>query len=291
MKARKIIPSCSVIISFYNKIDDLRLVFASLERQTFKDFEVFIADDGSGENVIRELKELQKSVSFPSRHVWHEHQGFRKDKILNMAVTKAQSKYLIFIDGDCILHKNFIQEHNNYREKQVCLTGKRVLLSPNISKLLTPEKIHNGYLESHYWKLIFDSIVGKSTLVEKGWYCKNPVLRKILNTKNHGILGCNFSLFKTDLMAINGFDERYQFPYVGEDTDIDFRLRLNGVTIRYLYNIAVQYHLFHLKQPRSDKNLEIFKNVQNSNLAYTPFGIKKRCDFEEIEIIGHGNQT
>ncbi|HDZ11750.1 MAG TPA: glycosyltransferase [Bacteroidetes bacterium] len=39
-------PKISIIISFYNEINFLRLVFAGLESQSFSGFEVIIADDG-----------------------------------------------------------------------------------------------------------------------------------------------------------------------------------------------------------------------------------------------------
>ncbi len=279
-------PQCSVIISFYNLRDYLDLVLASIERQTFDDFEVIIADDGSREEVVKDVNEKLKTVSFPTKYVWHEDKGFRKNKILNKAIALAESPYLIFIDGDCVLHRDFIREHYNHRAKQMCLTGRRVLLSEKFTELLSPDKVRNGYLEHHFWKLLFDSIVGQSTLVEKGWYFKNPLLRKLINSKSRGLLGCNFSLHKSDLLAINGFDERYELPYIGEDTDIGYRLQLNGVSLQSLNNIAIQYHLFHPKQPRSNKNYEIFNKVKD---AYTFFGINKNQPIEIEKAINEDN--
>lgn len=76
-------------------------------------------------------------------------------------------------------------------------------------------------------------------------------------------------------MAINGFDERYEAPSVGEDSDVQFRLELIGVEIKSLNNIAVQYHLYHKLQPRPDENLRLFEKVKNESTPFTPFGIKK----------------
>lgn len=44
-------PKISVIIATYNYLSYLKLCLFSLERQTFRDFEVIIADDGSGPEV------------------------------------------------------------------------------------------------------------------------------------------------------------------------------------------------------------------------------------------------
>jgi hypothetical protein len=84
------------------------------------------------------------------------------------------------------------------------------------------------------------------------------------------LIGC-----KKDLLDINGFDERYEAPSIGEDSDVEFRLGLNGVKVKSLNHIAVQYHLYHKLQERLQKNLDLFNEVKHSNLTYTPFGLIK----------------
>jgi len=88
-----------------------------------------------------------------------------------------------------------------------------------------------------------------------------------------GLLGCNFSLYKKDIIAINGFDERYEAPSIGEDTDVQFRLELNGVKVKSLNHIAVQYHLYHNLQERLQINIDLFEEVKKAKLAYTQNGI------------------
>jgi len=110
--------------------------------------------------------------------------------------------------------------------------------------------------------------------VEKGFYFKNKTMRKIFNKKQRGILGCNFSLYKKDLLDINGFNERYKAPSIGEDSDIQFRLELNNVKIQSLNNIAVQYHLYHKLQPRPKENLLLFETIKKQKSPATKFGIK-----------------
>jgi hypothetical protein len=76
-------------------------------------------------------------------------------------------------------------------------------------------------------------------------------------------------------MNINGFDERYEAPSIGEDSDVEFRLRLNGIKIVSLNHIAVQYHLYHQLLERPQENLSLFNNIKEEKLSFTPFGIKK----------------
>lgn len=265
----------SVIISFYNRLDYLKLVLAGFERQTFRDFEIIIADDGSNQNVIEGLEKLSRQISYPLIHLWHEDKGFRKNKILNGAITSSNSEYLIFIDGDCIPHKEFVKEHCDYSAIGKCLTGRRVNLSKKITDDLSVEEIKAGYLENNTLALVADGLFGKSDNVERGFYFRNKFLRNILNRKKRGLLGCNFSLHKKDLLAINGFDERYELPSIGEDSDVQYRLELLNTEIISLGNIAVQYHLYHKLQERSQKNLDLFAKIKENALFYTPYGINK----------------
>ena len=269
-------PKTSIIISFYNRIDYLKLVLAGFEVQSFRDFEILIADDGSRIEYSDDIKIIADSTGLKIKHIRHEDIGFRKNKILNKTIVESSSDYLIFIDGDCIPHREFIKEHYENRAIKTCLTGRRVNMSDKISRQLTTEKVKAGYLSNNFMELIFDGIFGQSSYVEKGIYLKSALMRNILNKKYRGIVGCNFSLFKEDILKVNGFDERYEAPSVGEDTDIQYRLELYGVKIKSINNIAVQYHLHHTLLSRPEKNLELFGNVKSSGNYFTPFGIEKK---------------
>ncbi len=265
----------SVIISFYKNLKYLELVLAGFERQDRKDFEIIIADDGSPAEVVAEVEKLLGNHSFPALHIWHPDKGFRKNKILNKSIVAARSEYIIFIDGDCIPHSGFISGHLDYAKMGVSLTGRRVNLSGKLTSMLTPQNVWDGWLEKNFGKVIIDGLFGESFDVEKGFYSENESVRKFFNNKKRGIVGCNFSLHKGDLLRVNGFDERYETASVGEDSDIQHRLELLGVTIQSLNHIAVQYHLDHKLQPRPQENLDLFEQVKREGKAFTEFGIQR----------------
>lgn len=265
----------SVIISFYNKIDYLKLVLAGFESQTHRNFEIIIADDGSKEKIVQEIESLSNQYPFRIKHIWQEDKGFRKNKILNQSILASESDYLIFIDGDCIPHPKFVEGHLEYKSKKMALTGRRVNLSEKITHILTPQKVKEQFIQKKFLLLIKDGLFGESYDVEKGFYFGNKFLRNLFNKKSRGLLGCNFSLYKDDIISINGFDERYQAPSIGEDSDIQYRLELQGVKIKSLNHIAVQYHLYHKLQERPQKNLILFENVKKNKTFFTPYGIQK----------------
>jgi glycosyltransferase involved in cell wall biosynthesis len=269
-------PAASFIISFYNKIEWLELVLAALERQTFKNIEVIIADDGSRPEVVARIHELQKVSPLTLKHLWHADNGFMKTVMLNKAIQAANSEYLIFIDGDCVPHKHFVEDHIRLRKHKQVLVGRRVNLSDRVSKSLSTQGIHKGQLERFFLLRVFvDSVFGGSRDAEKGIHLRSKLINQRLGSFNKGLLGCNFSLYKQELLAINGFDERYRHPSVGEDTEIEYRLRLNGCAIFRPKFCLVQYHLWHkrLSREQESNNLKLYAETKEKGYAATPYGM------------------
>ena len=122
-------PKATLIISFYNNFPFLKLVLGGLERQTVKDFEIIIADDGSNEECKRKIMEYDKNSALNIKHQWHKDEGWQKNRILNQAIVASKANYLVFIDGDCIPHRAFIEEHICNSKTKTALAGRRVNLS------------------------------------------------------------------------------------------------------------------------------------------------------------------
>jgi glycosyltransferase involved in cell wall biosynthesis len=269
------VPKLSLIVAVYNKPDVLRLVLAACERQSFTDFEVILADDGSGPAVKSLVQELTPQVSFPLVHLWHEDRGWRKNIMLNNAIRASSADHVVFIDGDCIPSRYFLLDHWNEREEGKVLLGRRVETSERWSKGLTVEKIRSGEFERLGWQELMDGLKGKSLRVEDGVRITSALLRKILLRNVRGILGSNFSVAKKHLVAINGFDELYDGPGCGEDSDIQYRLSLIGVTGKSLRNLAVQYHVYHARMPVSNPSWVRFEMVKKSGQASCRIGLER----------------
>jgi glycosyltransferase involved in cell wall biosynthesis len=257
-------PSLSLIIAVYNKPENLRLVLAACGRQSFKQFEVIVADDGSGPQIGTVIKEAQGTYPLPIVHLWHEDRRWRKNVMLNNAIRASNSEYLVFIDGDCLPSRNFLLDHWNEREPQRVLLGRRVETSERWSEGLSIEKIQRGEFERTGWNEIVDGLRGKSLRVEDGIRIPSAILRKMLLRKVRGMLGSNFSGWKRHLVAINGFDELYDGPGCGEDSDVQYRLSLIGVMGKSLRNLAVQYHIWHTPTIVSDASWDRFEMVKTT---------------------------
>ncbi len=273
------IKKATVIISVYNRVRELELIFAALKIQTFMNFEVIISDDGSGEGMKDLVMSFIDNSELSVKHVWHEDKRFRKNMILNQSIRSSKTPYLIFFDGDCLPHSDFVKAHVENMEENTVLCGRRVNLSKNISESLTVESITSKQYErslKKYFLSSFSKNEDQSVNVEEGLHIKNKVVRKVLLKEKASILGSNFSLPKSLIEKINGFDENYIGAGVGEDSDIEHRLILAGAKLRSLRNLAIQYHLYHKSTVESDVNLKYLGKVKTRNDFFCENGLVKK---------------
>lgn len=230
----------SLIIAVYARDDFLRLVLESIRGQVFRDFEVIVAEDGNSKGVGCVVRDFQSRGEIPVTHLTQEDAGFRKARILNRAVTAARGEFLVFIDGDCVLHKHFLREYARRANEGHCLFGRRVMLG----QTLTAAMISKGQA----YKISFLRVMmSRSRKKEEALYFPFLVSRR-----KTGMLGCSFCVSRRNIVAINGFDEDFKQPYYGEDTDIERRLKLLGLRMVCTRYSTIQYHLFHATGDRSD---------------------------------------
>jgi len=267
----------SLIISFYNNTELLKMIFAALKKQSFSNFEVVIADDGSSETSVNQVHNLAENATFPVKHCWHEDKGWRKNIILNEAIRQSEGTYLLFIDGDCIPHHCFIEEHFQARIEGKVITGRRVQLTEKMTRNLKVAQIKNGDIERFWIKMLFLALFSKVKHPENAIRIKKQCLRKIfVKDKENGILGCNFSIFKSDILKVNGFDERFLHPGTGEDTDLNSRLLRAGVGTISKKHLLTMFHIYHKKFDLAHQpNIDLWNENNKNQVTYTPYGIFK----------------
>src|SRR4051812_36128877 len=115
----------SLIISTYKWPEALAKVFRAVARQTILPGEIIIADDGSTGPTRHLIEEWQGRLGTPLHHVWQEDRGFRKTRILNQALALAGGDYVVFLDGDCVPHARFIEDHAALAEPGCWVQGRR----------------------------------------------------------------------------------------------------------------------------------------------------------------------
>ncbi len=234
----------SLIVAVYEQPDFLEKVFAGLRGQTCRNYEVLVADDGSGPDVAAVVRDFSKSSSLPIKHVWHSDAGFRKTIIANEAAARAASDYLIFIDGDCVPHHRFVESHLLHRKKKTVLAGRRVMLDETITAGLSVADVESKRIERapFWWN---HCLRGQR---KHGLFIPGSCALENIFGKRYWIVGSNFSVHASDFSAINGYDEGIVGRGV-EDINLTERFRLKGIRIKTVTREALQYHLFHRSDP------------------------------------------
>lgn len=264
----------SVIITTYNAEEWLRKVLVGFSVQTETDFEIVIADDGSTFKTQETLAAFASKFKYPIVHVWHEDQGFQKSTILNKAIVKSNADYLVFTDGDCIPRNDFVTTHLKYQEKGYFLSGGYFKLPLSISSVISEKDIvsqdcfHLSWLKSNGFKANFKS----SKLTQNKLFAQ--FMNWITPTKRSWN-GHNSSGFKSDLIAINGFNQDMQ--YGGLDRELGERLFNRGLLSKQIRYSAICLHLDHTRgyfsQEGWDKNLAIRAYNKKNKITVISNGI------------------
>lgn len=225
----------SLIIAVYKRLDFLELVFASLKQQTCKNFEVVIAEDARDEATARFIERMRLAAGFPVLHVSQQDDGFRKTTILNQAVRASTGEKLVFIDGDCVLHPRFLETYEKNIAPGYFYFGRRCMVSePFTQELLATKDLKKITL--------LNLIRSESRYVENAVYIP---LNFMPDKPYRQIWGCNWGVLRSQVLAVNGFDQDYNEACAGEDLDIDWRLKATGLKIRSVKHQAIEYHLHH----------------------------------------------
>lgn len=228
----------SIIISVYKNTQALYFVLESLRRQTILDFEIIISEDGEDKAMSDFVKNYDWFCEY--QHLTQPDVGWRKNRALNRAILAAKNEWLIFIDGDCLVHRRFVEMHLRYALPNRILLGRRVKLLKVMSDKIFNGKIKLSQIGMNMIKYLF---VSGAKQVEDGIFVPLLLNKEIHKAKR--LIGCNMSFSKAAIVAINGFDEDYIKPCVGEDSDINWRFKAMGYEFYSVRNRAILYHLYH----------------------------------------------
>lgn len=266
----------SVIVSTYNAEEWLEKVLIGYSVQTYKNFELIIADDGSRATTKELIDRYAANYPVPVRHLWHEDLGYRRQELLNVAIIAASHDYIIMTDGDCIPRKDFVEIHAKYAEKGRFLSGGYCKLSMKTSKCISESDILSGKCFNVKWLQSIDKL-GFSNVLKLGSPSFLRTVLDIISPTTPSFNNCNSSGYKEDMIAVNGYDERMK--YGGPDREFGERLENFGVKGKQIRHKAIVLHLDHsrgYKTPESlAANLAIRKEVKDKKIKQTPYGIQK----------------
>ncbi|MDY0090872.1 MAG: glycosyltransferase family 2 protein [Flavobacteriaceae bacterium] len=255
----------ALLISTYNWTKALDLVFRSIEKQTQLPDEILIADDGSSADTKALIEDFSKKISVPVKHFWQEDKGFRKSKILNRAVAGTSVDYIIQVDGDCILDKNFVKDHIKNAQANTYLYGSRVNILPD-------------FVASVFEHKIISFTVFSKEIKNKTRTLHIPFLSKLYQP-HQGISrkfrGCNVSYWKKDFIEVNGYNEDFE-GWGREDSDLVIRMGNKGVLAKRLRYAGIVFHIYH--KINSKHNLELNDSIEQKTILEKTIKIPNGID-------------
>lgn len=261
----------SLVFTTYNSIPWLEKVLWSVLEQQHRAFEVIIADDGSTEETRLFIDSMQaefEQANIPLSHVWHQDKGFRKCRILNKALIKAQHEYIVFTDGDCVLRNDFLLQHVANAEPGYYLSGTYFKLPLSISQKISRDDIISQRCFDRQWLYSHGLPKGSGRLK----LTHNASIAQWANRWTPtacNLKGANASAWLCDILAVGGMDERLHSG--GQDREFGVRLKNNGITPKHVRFNAVCLHLHH---ERGYRNKDQVKSIKDHRLQVERNGIK-----------------
>lgn len=259
----------SVVVTTYNRPDALVKVLNGLGVQTHPPHEVIIADDGSTHETKDAVSALTGGFVFPVQHVWQEDKGFRAARIRNRAILSSKGEYIVLMDGDCIPQRHFIQDHLQLAEKGFFYQGKRVLVHKKATTGFTCRDANT------FLRLAGLAIKGK--LANLHHMVRLPLWPAGVSMSMSGAKTCNMGVFRSDLFAVNGFNETF-VGWGREDSELVARFYKSGLKRKTHPFMAACFHLWHRENSRDRLKLndEMLDSVMASDDFFTLNGLVKK---------------
>jgi glycosyltransferase involved in cell wall biosynthesis len=264
----------SVIVTTYNWPEALHLALASLSRQTLLPTDVVIADDGSTAPTAQLIEQWRKHFPCALHHYWQEDAGFRVARARNGAIAAGRGDYVVFVDGDMVLHPRFVEDHAAAARRDSFIQGVR----PRLSVSTTQSLLASGSTDVSFFS---------RGMEHRAYALRSPLLSHVVSQKRESLAGvqsCNLSSWRDHLVRINGFDERF-IGWGPEDRELAARLLHTGIQRNYIRHRAVAYHLFHpSRAPQGDNPLDrILEETLRTRATRCEFGLD--LHFEPVPVV------
>jgi glycosyltransferase involved in cell wall biosynthesis len=256
----------AVVMTTYESPQSLDKVLEGYALQSRPPDEVVVADDGSGEATRGVVSRWRSEAPYRLIHVWQENQGYRRSRILNMGIAASTADYIVFTDGDCLPHREFVADHAQVAEEGFWVQGKRAQIRERFAQQADARDARGWLLLRRGW--LWRAAYGIRWPV--------PVVWRQTGSFRERALGSNMAVWRKDLLAINGYNEAF-VGWGSEDRELTVRLYNLGRRKKFVIGRALQFHLDHPATSRSQAkdNGEILAQVMSRRLTLCEHGLSQ----------------
>lgn len=219
-------PYFSVIVPVYNRIDEVHDLLDSLSRQTNKNFEVIIVEDGSTDPCKDVTERFSDIVDVKYYYKSNEGRSIAR----NYGIERASGEYFIFFDSDCVIPENYFEELDKRLKDYYtdCFGG--------------PDSAHDSFTDTQ--KAINYSMT--SFLTTGGIRGGKVQMEKFVPRSFN--MGYSRKVWET----VGGFREMFS-----EDIDMSTRIRQAGFSIQLIRDAYV-YHKRRTSLPKFCRQTYVF---------------------------------
>lgn len=178
-----------------NNLEELKDCLAGFEKQTYRNFRIFVCVDGSTDGTNEFLSEAKLNFEMiPLQHPENKHCG--RNETRNLAIKYLDSEYLLMFDSDIVPDVLLLAEHAKLLEQKDCISVGEVYYKNHKTNIWADYLHHRG----------------------KGQFADDETIPAYyLNTQNVGIRTRYF-------LESGGQDPNLTHSYGGDDTELGYRL-------------------------------------------------------------------
>lgn len=276
--------SLSVVVTTYEWPEALDVSLRALSEQRNEDFEVVVADDGSGPETVAVVERWQSAFPVRLALVRQADEGSRQARARNLGTLEARGEFLVFMDGDCVVRRGFVEAVRRASLPGWFLASKRLNLGERLSgRVLEGAPVwrwsaarwlltHPGELSSHPRRRE-PNRVGMLLPVRdrrRPWREGQPEFAPPYN-----LYGSFMGVRRADLERVNGFDMRF-VGWGEEDVDMALRLRRAGLRCGWPGPGATLLHLWHPdRNETSSGNWPLVRETESSSRVEAIEGLRE----------------
>ncbi len=227
---------CCLVVTTHERPDALGRVLDAVATQSRPPDELIVADDGSGPATASVVAQHAACAAYPVVHEWQAHAGFRAGRIRNAAIARSRCEYVVLLDGDMVVHPDFLADHLALARPGHFSQGVRILLDAQATRCMLDGASGLPGL--------FSPGLG---IVRRAYGLRSPALARSVRRLANAVVAvkaCNQGFWRDDLVAVNGFDEAMT-GWGSEDKELCARLENAGIHRQTLLFAAVAWHLGH----------------------------------------------
>lgn len=265
----------SVVVATYEWPAALEAVLRSLAEQSDHDFDVVVADDGSGPETAAVASRWTQVL--PLRHVRQEDDGYRLARVRNLGASEAGGDYLVFIDGDVVPRRHFVRALRQAAVPGWFVGGKRLLLDAPLTRRVLADEVPIQRWSLPHWALHREHARPLSALTprDRRRPGREGQPEFVPHADGYGFL---LGISRDDFERVNGYDTRFS-GWGGEDVDLAVRLRRAGLRCGWAGPQSTLLHLWHeTRKPAERPNDGLLRETEAGDRTAALEGLRELAD-------------